>query len=291
MERLYTYIKYIKEGLLTSRGSVADQMADNEEAMAPDLIEEWIRKHDPSEARYPVVDIKDRKATLDCDLMLDEKCPVPGASFDGDIHILTIKKDDKDLIDWWNECFRDVVISHKVCLDFSELRNQLNLNMMCTGVIKGGTGHVPNKNTYIKIGKGVNITLYDDLSSRHGFNTFSIYLNDLDDIRKITFNYPQKGKYYGDILDINLWAPDLSQQQRESIKEIISKGNLSFFGEYMQEIFGKENIKWLEKIIDNTTFRVKSSIYICGFPRNGVISFDYGRAGVWTTGIMRNMKL
>lgn len=287
MEQLYTYIK---EGLLTSRGSVADQMADSEEAIAPDLIEEWIRKHDLSEARYPVVDIKDRKVTLDCDLILDEKCPVPGASFDGDIYLLTIKKDDKDLIDWWNECFRDVVISHKVCLNFPELRNQLNLNMRCTGVIRGGTGSMANKNTYIRLGKGMNITLYDD--NKHGptFSTFSIYLNDLDDIRKITFNYPQKGKYYSDILDINLWAPNLSQQQRESIKEIISE-NDDFTSEQMQEIFGKENVKRLEKLISDKTFRVKSSIYINGFPRDGRISFDYMKNGMWVLGIKRNMNL
>lgn len=288
MEELYTYIK---EGLLTRGGSVADQMAADEEAIAPELIKEWARKHDPSYIRYPVIDIKGRKATLDCDLILDEKCPVPGASFDGDIHILTIKKDDKDLIDWWNKCFNDVIIDYKVCLIPTDLRNQLNLNMRCTGVIQGGVSQMPNKNTYIKLGNGMNITLYDDKPNVRAFSTFSIYLNDLDDIRKITFNYPQKGKYYSDILDINLWAPNLSQRQRESIKEVISKGNLTSFGEHMQEIFGKENIKWLEKIVSDKIFRVKSSIYISGFPRNGVISFDCGKTGVWTIGIMRNMKL
>lgn len=290
MKELYTYIE---EGLLTSKGSVADQMASSEEAMAPELIEEWVRKHDPSETRHPVIDVENRKATLDCALVLDEKCLVSGVSFDGKIHTLILKKDDKDLIDWWNGCSQGVVIE-KIGVEFPShtLRSHLNLNMSCFGVIAGGGGHAANKDSYIKVEKGMDITLHDDNASGPVFSTFSIYLSDLDDIRKITFGYPPKrGSYYCDILDLNLWVPYLSSQQRDSIIEMISSGN-SYTSDQMQEIFGAENIRYLEKLVSDKIFRAKSMIYISGFPRSGRVGLSYSKgSGSWTLHSMRNMKI
>lgn len=282
---------YIGEGLLTRKGSVADQMADSEEAMAPELIEEWVRKHDPLKSRYPVINIEGRKATLDCELFLEEKCLVPGVSFDGKIPRLTLKKDDRDLIDWWNGCSQEVVIE-KILVAFPShtLRSHLNLNMSCFGVIAGGVNHVANKDSYIKIEKGMDITLHDGHAYGPVFSTFSIYLRDLDDIRKISFGYSSKrSSYHCDILDLNLWAPYLSSQQRDSIIEMISGDNTYTSGQ-MQEIFGSENIKYIEKMVSDRTFRVRSMLYISGFPRSGRIGLSYSKgSGSWTLHTMKNM--
>lgn len=282
---------YIGEGLLTSKGSVADQMVADEEAMVPVLIEEWVRKHDPLKSRYPVAGIKDRKATLDCELFLEEKCLVPGVSFDGKIPRLTLKKDDRDLIDWWNGCSQEVVIE-KIGVEFPShtLRSHLSLNMSCFGVIAGGANHVANKDTYIKVEKGVDITLYDDRAFGPVFSTFSIYLSDLDDIRKISFGYSSKrSNYHCDILDLNLWAPYLSSQQRDSIIEMISGGS-TYSSEQMQEIFGSENIKYIEKIVSDKTFRVKSMLYISGFPKSGCVGLAYSKgSGSWILHSKKNM--
>lgn len=288
MKDLYTYIG---EGLLTSKGSVADQMADSEEAMAPKLIEEWVRKHDPLRTMYPVINIEGRRATLDCELFLEEKCLVPGVSFDGKIHRLTLKKDDRDLIDWWNGCSQGVVIE-KLGVEFPShtLRSHLNLNMSCFGVIAGGANHVANKDTYIKVEKGMDITLYDDRAFSPVFSTFSIYLSDLDDIRKISFGYSSKrSNYHCDILDLNLWVPYLSSQQRDSIIEMISGGNTYSSGQ-MQEIFGSENIKYIEKMVSDKTFRIKSMLYISGFPRSGRVGLAYSKGpGSWILHSKKNM--